>query len=42
MRDEAHDELFQYIRTMIIPNKEVIHALTLTERHETLMTCRGI
>nr|CAD7435305.1 unnamed protein product [Timema monikensis] len=42
MRDEAYDELCQYIRTVIIPHKEVIHVLTLTERLETLMARKGV
>ncbi|XP_053122764.1 uncharacterized protein LOC128332482 [Hemicordylus capensis] len=39
---EAFLELFQYIRTVIIPNKDVVVMTTLTSKLETFLQSRGV
>ena len=41
-QDESYAELFHYIRTDILPNKQIIRITTLTEKLRMMMSARGI
>jgi len=41
-QDESYAELFHYIRTDIVPNKQIVRVTTLTEKLRTMMSARGI